>query len=76
MKAPQPIAEQLRKAIKRSSKSRYRISQESGIDQGALSRFVNRKRDLSLASVDAVCRVLDLQFVLKQVPRRAKPSRE
>ncbi len=68
------IAEQLRQAIARSDKTRYRISQESGISQAVLSRFVNRQRELSLANVDALCKALSLRVVLES-KRMKKPEK-
>lgn len=54
------FSNELRDAIKRSDKSRYQISAETGIAQSVLSRFVSGKSGLSLASVDAVCECLRL----------------
>jgi transcriptional regulator with XRE-family HTH domain len=64
MATNEPIAEQLRRAIERSGKTRYRISMESGISQAVLSRFVNRQRELSLANADALCEALGLRVML------------
>ena len=69
-----PIAEQLRRAIDRSGKTRYRISLESGISQAVLSRFVNRQRELSLANVDALCSALGLRLVLE--PKRKQGTKK
>jgi len=35
------IIEEIRKQIRKSNKSRYQISQDTGIDQAALSRIMN-----------------------------------
>jgi hypothetical protein len=35
------IIEEIRKQIEKSKKSRYRISQDTGIDEAALSRIMN-----------------------------------
>jgi transcriptional regulator with XRE-family HTH domain len=60
--AAKAISEQLREAIERSGKSRYRIAQDTGISQAILSRFVNTKCGLSLAYVDVLCEYLGLQL--------------
>jgi hypothetical protein len=73
MLSNEPIADQLRRAIERSGKTRYRISQESGISQAVLSRFVNRQRELSLANVDALCKALGLRTVIK--PKNERPTK-
>lgn len=56
------IEMQLREAIEGSEMSRYRISQLSGISEGALSLFVNRKRTLTLESAAKVAEVLGLEL--------------
>lgn len=71
MATNEPIAEQLRRAIERSGKTRYRISLESGVSQAVLSRFVNRQRELSLANVDALCEALGLRVVLEPQDKRS-----
>ena len=64
------IAEQLKQAIERSGKSRYRISNESGIAQAVLSRFVNGERDLKLETADKLIAALGLQVVLESKPQK------
>ncbi len=56
----QPFSEQLRQAIDQDERSRYRISLETGIPQGQLSRFMHGKGGLSLRSVDLLCECLGL----------------
>lgn len=71
------IADQLRQAIKRSGKSRYRVSLDSGISEAVLSRFVSGKSDLTLANTDKLCKALGLRVVLEPEgkPRPKKPKR-
>lgn len=59
------IADQLRRAIERSGKSRYRIAQESGVAEAVLSRFVNGERDLKLETANKLCVALGLRVVLE-----------
>ena len=54
------FSEQLRQAIGQDERSRYRISMETGIPQGQLSRFMHDKGGLSLRSVDRLCECLGL----------------
>jgi len=69
MKKHRPLlSDQLRQAIAVSSLTRYRISQETGISQAALSLFCARKRGLSLQSVDALVALLNLE--LKPLERK------
>lgn len=60
MATARTFSDDLRDAIKRSGKTRYQISAETGVAQSVLSRFVTGKSGLSLASVDAVCECLRL----------------
>jgi hypothetical protein len=63
------ISDELRAAIKASELSRYAISQATGIDQAVLSRFVAGKRGLSLESVDAIGKLLELTLARRQQTR-------
>jgi hypothetical protein len=57
------FTDQLRDAIQRSDKSRYRLWKETGIDQAGLCRFVAGTAGLSLESVDRLCSALALDLV-------------
>jgi transcriptional regulator with XRE-family HTH domain len=68
------ISEQLREEIERCSKTRYRISQETGITQSQLSRFVNDSSvSLSLASIDKLCDCIGVELVAKVKRAKQKP---
>lgn len=59
---PAKLSDQLRKAIDDSGHSRYRIAQETGIDESALAKFYNGKRGLSLSALDRLAAFLDLKL--------------
>lgn len=64
------ISDQLRDAIERSGKTRYRISLETGITQSQLSRFVNDPAvSLSLANIDKLCECIGAELVLRPSTR-------
>jgi transcriptional regulator with XRE-family HTH domain len=42
----------LKREIENCGKTRYQISQETGLEQSALSRFINGERSLSLESAN------------------------
>jgi transcriptional regulator with XRE-family HTH domain len=68
------ISEQLRQAVERSGKTRYRISMETGITQSQLSRFVNDPNvNLSLANIDKLCECIGAELVLNA--EHVKPTR-
>ncbi len=57
------FSDQLRRAIEQSDKTRYRISQETGVSEAVMSRFMNRKVGLSMVTVDLICESLGLRLV-------------
>jgi hypothetical protein len=61
MKAP-TFSDQLRRAILDSGMTRYRISQESGIAESVLSRFVHQKQGLTSDSIDRLMDFLGLEI--------------
>jgi predicted transcriptional regulator len=68
------LLDTLRRAIRDSGKSRYRIAQESGLTQAALSRFVNRKNGLGVESAEALARVLGLRIVVSKARKSKAPK--
>jgi len=58
----QSFSEQLREAIRKDERSRYRISLNTGIPQGQLSRFMNEKGGLSIRSINRLFGTLQLQI--------------
>ena len=65
-----PFSVQLRRAIERADKSRYRISLETGVSEAVLSRFMNHKVGLSMETVDLICQNLGLRLVGEEQPQR------
>ncbi|MDA1054807.1 MAG: helix-turn-helix transcriptional regulator [Planctomycetota bacterium] len=59
----QRLSGQLRDAIVNAEITRYRISQETGISEAGLSRFVNGTAGLSLESIDKIGQCLNLEIV-------------
>lgn len=67
----QTITEQIRKAIRQSGMTRYRISQETGINQGTLSRFMSGEvKAMKSDTLDRLADLLDLEIVT----RNGKPK--
>ena len=65
------FSETLRQAIEDSGLSRYRISQETGIEQSALSRFMSGKTGLSTSTIDKLAELLGLELVVRG-PKKKK----
>ncbi len=73
MPTKKPISDQLREAILRCGKTRYRICQETGLNEGVLSRFINTDAGLSMESVDMLCECIGAELVLRpKGTKRAK----
>lgn len=66
------LSDELRQAIERSGVSRYSIWQQTGIDQGTLSKFMDGERGLSIESIDKLADLLGLHIITKPEPRRPK----
>jgi predicted transcriptional regulator len=58
----QSFSEQLRQAVRDSKMTRYRISCLSGIAESTLCKFIQGDRGLSLASIDRLMDVLNLEI--------------
>jgi predicted XRE-type DNA-binding protein len=56
------LSDELRQAIERSGLSRYSIWQQTGIDQGSLSKFMDGERGLGLESIDKLADLLGLHI--------------
>ena len=67
------VSETLRRAVETCGKTRYRIAQETGINESTLSRFVASGRALSMENSDLLCEYLGLE--LKPKRRKARKGR-
>ena len=70
--ASKPFSEQLRQAVLKCGKSRYRISKETGITEAQLSRFVNGHADLALPTIDKLCDCIGARLAVKAAQRKSK----
>ena len=57
------MTDALKTAIERSGKTRYQISQDTGITQTSLSRFVRGETSLLLSKADVLAEYLGLRLV-------------
>lgn len=57
-----PLSDELRGAVERSGLSRYSIWQQTGIDQGTMSKFLAGDRGLSIESIDKLADLLRLHI--------------
>jgi DNA transposition AAA+ family ATPase len=67
------LSDELRQAIERSGMSRYSIWQQTGIDQGSLSKFMDGERGLSIESIDKLADLLGLHICAADA-KRSRPK--
>ena len=65
------ILDEIRKAIKASDKSRYRLSKDASIPQSQLSRLMTGEKGLSFEALERLVEALGLEIVI----RKRKPKR-
>ena len=56
------VSDALRRAIRDSGVTLYRVAKDSGVSYPAVHRFVSGKRSLSLDAVDKLCKYLGLKL--------------
>lgn len=69
------VSDTLRRAIEGSGMTRYRIAQETGINESTLSRFVASGKGLSMDNCDRLCAYLGLELKPKGTRRKAAGGR-
>jgi DNA transposition AAA+ family ATPase len=69
------LSDELRQAIERSGVSRYSIWQQTGIDQGSLSKFMDGERGLSIESIDTIAELLGLHICTADAKSRRPKGR-
>jgi len=65
------IMEIIRKHIRNCGKSRYRISQDTGIDEAALCRMM-QGAGCNVETVDILCKYFGLELVAKKSKKKAR----
>jgi transcriptional regulator with XRE-family HTH domain len=64
------MTDQVRQAIGDSGLTRYRIAQDTGIDESTLAKFFHGTRGLSLDNLDRLCEYLGLRIVMDRKPTK------
>jgi transcriptional regulator with XRE-family HTH domain len=54
------VSATLRRAIRDSGQTLYRVAKDSGVPYATLHRFMNGKTEVSMASLDKLCAYLGL----------------
>ncbi len=63
------MTDQVRQAIDDSGLTRYRIAQDTGIDESTLTKFHNGQRGLSTDVLDRLGEYLGLRIVMDRKPK-------
>ena len=69
------LSDELRQALERSGVSRYSIWQQTGIDQGSLSKFMDGERGLGMESIDKLADLLGLHICTADAKSRRPKGR-
>jgi hypothetical protein len=69
------LSDELRQAVERSGVSRYSIWQQTGIDQGSLSKFMDGERGLGMESIDKLAELLGLHICTADAEKRRPKGR-
>ena len=64
------MTDQVRQAISDCGLTRYRIAQDTGIDESTLAKFFHGTRGLSLNNLDLLCEYLGLRIVMDRKPTK------
>ena len=64
------ILDEIRRAIQASDKTRYRLSQETGIPQSQLSRLMTGEKGLSFDATERLAEALGIEIIIR--PKRAE----
>jgi len=66
------ILDEIRRAIKVSEKTRYRLSKETSIPESQLSRLMTGEKGLSFEALERLVEALGLEIVIQQKKTRKK----
>jgi len=66
------ITETIRQAIRSTKKSRYKLWQETGIEQAVLCRFAAGTRGLTIETIEKLAPALDYELVLRKKTKKRK----
>jgi hypothetical protein len=66
------FSDQIRHAVDASGMSRYAICKAIELPESSMSRFMNRKSGLNLATLDRLAELIGLAVVVKPARRKGK----
>ena len=66
------LTDQVRQALENCKLTRYRIAEDTGIDQSTLGKFYHGERGLSNENLDRLGEYLGLRIVMDRKPKKGK----
>jgi hypothetical protein len=66
------LEDQIREAFKESGMTVYRLAKNSGVPQPVVSRFINRKRGITLDTASKLVTILGLELIQTKKRRKAR----
>ena len=66
------LLDEIRKAIRQSDQTQYRIAEETEISRAALSRLMSGERGLSVETVEKLANYLGLEIICRPRRRQSK----
>ena len=66
------ILEIIRRAVRDSDKSQYRIAQDTGLSKSQLSRLMSGERGLSIETIERLAKYLNLEIIVRPKQRRKR----
>lgn len=70
------VLDDLRKAIKTSGKSRYRLWKETGIDQSHLAKLLSGEAGLSFEKMERLATALNLEIVTRPLSPKTESTKD
>lgn len=70
------VMNDLRKAMKASGKTRYRLWQETGIDQSHLAKLLSGEAGLSFENMERLAEALELEIITRPAKRKTGKTKE
>ncbi|QOV89364.1 helix-turn-helix domain-containing protein [Humisphaera borealis] len=70
------VLDDLRKAMKASEKTRYRLWKETGIDQSHLAKLLNGEAGLSFENMERLAEALGLEIITRPAKRTTAKTKD
>jgi transcriptional regulator with XRE-family HTH domain len=70
------VLDEIRKAMKASGKTRYRLWKETGIDQSHLFKLWNGEAGLSVENLERLAEALGLEIITRPAKRKTAKAKE